>query len=203
MDIPGTLRSIQTFDVLVVLGLFAMFILGFIQGVIRRLLGLGSILFSIVFAAQVRDLLGNFLATNWTHLPRQYSYVIGFLTVFVAASIAFSLVIQGFYKKQPLFEQTVVVDEILGGLLGIVQGLVIIGAFIVILDPYYRTPGLGVDADELAALRRLFEAYDGSETARIFRETLIPAAFSLAGGLFPQDVRIFFPTGGVPESPTP
>jgi hypothetical protein len=31
--------------------------------------------------------------------------MVGFLTVFVAASVAFALVIQGFYKPQPLFEK--------------------------------------------------------------------------------------------------
>ena len=35
--------------------------------------------------------------------------------------LAFALVVQGFYKPQPLFEKARFVDEILGGLLGVVQ----------------------------------------------------------------------------------
>ena len=41
--------------------------------------------------------------------------MIGFGTIFVAASLAFAIVVQGFYKPQPLFEKARFVDEILGG----------------------------------------------------------------------------------------
>ena len=55
--------------------------------------------------------------------------MIGFLTVFVAASLAFAIVIQGFYQPQPLFEKARFVDEFIGGALGLVQAAVILGAF--------------------------------------------------------------------------
>ena len=47
----------------------AMFVLGFIQGTIRRLLGLASMLFSFLFAANLRDPLGDYLAQNWNAVP--------------------------------------------------------------------------------------------------------------------------------------
>ena len=79
--------------------------LGFAQGTIRRLIGIASILFSWFLAALLAEPLSNFLGDNWTQFPREYSYMIGFGTVFVASAIAFALVVQGFYKPQPLFQK--------------------------------------------------------------------------------------------------
>ena len=89
-----------------------MFVLGFFQGTIRRLLGLASMLFSFLFAANLRAPLGDFLAANWNQFPDEYAVMLGFGIVFMAATIAFTLVIQGFYKHQPLFEKATFVDEI-------------------------------------------------------------------------------------------
>ena len=66
------LKSINLFDVLVLVTLFAMFILGFIQGVIRRVVGILSIVFSFFLAAQLQVPLGSFLGDNWHQFPREY-----------------------------------------------------------------------------------------------------------------------------------
>ena len=196
MDISEFLRSINAFDLLVLLILAALFILGFIQGTLRRLLGIGSIIFSFLLAANLRGPLGDFLAPNWSQFPGEYSQMIGFGIVFVAASLAFSLLIQAFYTKTPLFPKYTVVDELLGGLLGIVQGLLLIGAMIVILDSFFRIPGITPQAAELPFLRELFNAYDQSTTADIFRTTLIPAFMTILGPLIPNDLRSAYVGGG-------
>ena len=64
MNIGEFLSSINRFDLLVVLFCFGMFVLGFIQGTIRRVLGLASMLFSFLFAANLRDPLGSYLAAE-------------------------------------------------------------------------------------------------------------------------------------------
>ncbi|HWP62784.1 MAG TPA: CvpA family protein [Candidatus Binatia bacterium] len=192
MDVAEFLSSIDLFDLLAILFVFAMFILGVIQGTIRRLLGLAAITFSFLLASQLRDPLGAFLAANWTHLPAEYSYMIGYGTVFVAASVATSLVIQGFYRPQPLFARATFLDELLGGAVGVVQGLVVLGAVIVILDSFFRIPGIAPNPNELGILRDAFLAYDGSGTAALFRETLVPAFFSVLGGFVPDAVRGLF-----------
>jgi uncharacterized membrane protein required for colicin V production len=189
VDISEILNSINSFDLLVVLILAALFILGFIQGTVRRLLGILSIVFSFLLAANLRGPLGDFLAANWTQFPGEYSRMIGFGTVFVGASLAFSLVIQAFYTKTPLFQKYTVVDELLGGLLGILQGVLLIGAMIVILDSFFRIPGIAPRGEELPFLREIFNAYDGSITADIFRTTLIPAFLTIVGPLVPGDLR--------------
>jgi len=190
--IADFIRSIDPFDLLVVLILAALFILGFIQGTVRRLLGIASLLFSFLLAANMRGPLGDFLATNWSQFPEEYSRMVGFGTIFVAASLAFSLVIQAFYTKTPLFPKYTIIDELLGGILGIVQGVVLLGAVIVILDSFFRIPGIAPQPTELPFLRELFTAYDGSATAELFRSTLIPAFMAVTGPLMPVDIRSIY-----------
>lgn len=197
MDVAGFITSQNLFDLLVLLVLFFAFILGFVQGTIRRLLGIASILFSFLVAAQVRDALGSFLANNWTQFPREYSYMLGFLIVFVAGSVAFSLVIQGFYKRTPLMARATIVDEVLGGILGVLQALIIIGALTIILDSFFKLPNIAPDNDELKFLRDFWNALDPSGTASVFRGTLIPAFFALVGAFIPSDIRgLYRPFGG-------
>ena len=193
MDIAEFIRSIDPFDLLVVLVLAALFILGFIQGTIRRLLGLASILFSFFLAANLREPLGKFLGPNWSQFPAEYSEMVGFGTVFVAATLAFSLVIQAFYTKMPLFPKYTVIDELLGGLLGLVQGVLLFGVMIIVLDSFFQLQGIAPRPGELPVLRDLFNAYDNSFTAELFRETLIPAFFAIAAPLIPSDLRAVFP----------
>src|SRR5690349_3519297 len=134
-----------------------MFVLGYVQGTIRRVLGLASMLFSFLLAANLRDTLGNYLAQNWNQFPDEYAVMLGFGIVFVAATIAFTLVIQGFYKKQELFKRATVADEIIGGLLGIVQAFLLIGAIIVILDSFFQIPTIPKTEGELPWLRSFFD----------------------------------------------
>ncbi len=192
MDIAEILRSIDPFDLLVLLILAALFILGYIQGTIRRLLGIASLLFSFLLAANLRGPLGDFLVANWTQFPPEYSRMVGFGTLFVAASLAFSLVIQAFYRRVPLFDKYTVVDELLGGLLGILQGVILLGAMIVILDSFFRISGIAPRTGELPFLREIFNAYDGSITASIFRSALIPAFMAITGPFIPNDLRSLF-----------
>ena len=142
MDIGDFLSSINKFDLLVMLFAFGMFVLGYVQGTIRRVLGLASMLFSFLFAANLRDSVGSYLAANWNQFPDEYAVMLGFGIIFVAATIAFTLVIQGFYHKQSLFKRATVADEIIGGLLGVVQALFLVGCVIVILDSFFRLPAI-------------------------------------------------------------
>jgi uncharacterized membrane protein required for colicin V production len=189
----GALAGVQLVDWLIILLFVGFFVLGFAQGTIRRLIGIGAILFSFLFAANVAEPLGAFLASNWTHLPDEYAYMIGFGTIFVAASLAFAIVVQGFYKPQPLFEKARFVDEILGGFLGLLQAAIILGSVVVILDSYFRLTGIPQDADEIDFLRSLWSALDTSAIVDTFRTTLIPAFFTLFGFLIPDSIEVMYP----------
>ncbi len=186
MDLGAFLGGVNTIDLLIFLYLMAFFVLGFAQGTIRRLIGIASILFSFLFAANIAEPLGGYLGSNWTQFSKEYSTMIGFGTVFVASAIAFALVAQGLYKTQPLFQKARFADELLGGVLGLVQACLILGAVLIILDSFFRIPGIAADPQEVSFLRDVWDALNSSKAADIFREALIPAFFTLTGFLVPD-----------------
>ncbi len=194
MDLGEFLGGVKTVDLLLVLYFAAFFVLGFAQGTIRRLIGIASILFSFLFAANLAAPLGDFLAANWTDQAPQYSFMVGFMTVFVAAALAFAIVVQGFYKPQPLFERARFADEILGGLLGLVQAAIILAAFVIILDTYYTLTGITQGANELQFLRDLFTLLNDSRIVALFRTTLIPAFFIVVGLFIPNSIKVLYPS---------
>jgi uncharacterized membrane protein required for colicin V production len=186
------LRTVNIVDVLIVLGLFAFFILGYVQGTIRRLVGIGSMVFSFFLAAQLHVPFGTFLADNWTQLPREYSFMIGFLTIFVAAVVAFSLVIQGSYKKTEIFARHPIVDELVGGVLGLVQGALLLLFVTIILDQFFLYTNISPDTDEVKLLRDIWTAIDGSATGGILHATAIPNFLSLVSFLIPHSVLALY-----------
>jgi membrane protein required for colicin V production len=188
VDIVGFIHSLNLFDLVMAFVFAVAFILGFIQGTLRRLLGLGSILFSFLLAANLRAIVGGFFAQNWHQFVPQYSYMIGFGLVFVTATVVFSLVIQGLYKHQPLFAKATAVDEILGGVLGVVQAMVLLGCAIIILDSFFRLPIVESDG-ELILVRDLWKAIDTSGIVHIYRDVLIPGVYALLGPFIPSDIR--------------
>ncbi|MBA2720836.1 MAG: CvpA family protein [Chloroflexi bacterium] len=194
MNIGDVLASINRFDLLVLLFAFGMFVLGFIQGAIRRILGLASMLFSFLFAANLREPLGKYLAQNWNEYPDEYAVMLGFGIVFVAATIAFTVVIQGFYHKQDLFQKATFADEAIGGLLGIVQALFLVGCVIVILDSFFRIPTIPRSDYEYTWIRTLYETMTTSNVADLFRTRLIPGFITVFGLLIPTDIQAFYVT---------
>lgn len=192
MDIVQTITSIGLFDWLVIGFSVAMFVLGFAQGVIRRLLGIVSIAFSFLLAAQLRGTLGSFFASSWTQFPAEYSHMIAFAILFMASTVIFALVIQSYYKRAPIFARYPFLDELVGGLLGVVEALLLIGCAIAILDSYFRLP-VALGGHEVQQIRDLFNAVNVSGTAEIFRSTLIPIFVTIFGPLVPSDIKALFP----------
>jgi membrane protein required for colicin V production len=188
VDIVGFIQSLNLFDLLMAVVFAVAFILGFVQGTLRRLLGLASILFSFLLAANLRDTVGGFFAQNWHQFVPQYSYMIGFGLVFVTFTVVFSILIQGLYKHQPLFAKATAVDEILGGILGVLQAMVVLGCAIIILDSFFRLPIVRSDG-ELILVRDLWNAIDSSGIVHIYRDVIIPGVYTLLGPFIPADIR--------------
>jgi uncharacterized membrane protein required for colicin V production len=195
VNVGEAILNFNRFDLLFLLFLFGMFVLGFMQGTIRRLLGIGSMLFSFLLAANLQGVIGPFLANNWNQFPDEYAEMLGFGIVFIAATIAFSLIIQGFYHHTPLFPKYNFVDEVLGGILGVIQGVFFLGCIIVILDSYFLIPGAPQSSGEIPFLRGFFEFYDPSGTASLYRTQLIPGFYNVFGLLIPDTLQQFYYTG--------
>jgi uncharacterized membrane protein required for colicin V production len=187
-------ENIKPFDLLIFLALLAMFVVGYAQGVVRRLLGIAAILFSLFLAAQLRQPLGSYLAREWSGIAQSYSYMVAFGAVFVASAVTISLGIQLAYRPAPLFERYPVLDELLGGLLGVLEGIIILVAIFLTLDPHYSLPEVKetIGVGEFTFLRSIHELLDDTWTADIIRHSVMPAVFAVVGFLFPQDVRDAF-----------
>ena len=192
MDFGEFLGGMSTVDLLLVLFFIGFFVLGFAQGAIRRVIGIGAIMFSFLLSANLYEPLGSFLANNWSQFSRQYSYMIGFGTVFVAAVIAFALVAQGWYKPQPLFAKARWADEILGGVLGLIEAGIILGATIIILGSFFLIPGIAQDPNELLGLRELWNALETSQIVDYFQSTLIPGFFTVFGLFIPDSIEVYY-----------
>ena len=179
-------------DLLIVLYFIAFFVLGFAQGTIRRLIGILSVLFSFLFAALLAAPLGSFLGDHWTQFAREYSYMIGFGTVFSASVIALALVVQSYYKPQQLFKKARFADEVLGGFLGLIQAALIFGAVLIILDSFFLLPNIPQDPQELPFLRDFWGGLDNTQFALLFRNSLIPAAFVVIGLFVPDKIKALY-----------
>jgi uncharacterized membrane protein required for colicin V production len=189
-------ERLTPFDIVVVLALLGMFIVGYAQGVVRRLLGIAAILFAIVLGSYLRAPLGAYLAEQWTSISDDYSFMVAFGAAFAATAIALSIGIQITYRPAPLFQKYPVLDEILGGLLGVLEGIIILIAIMLILDPYFTQPSVRETAGfgEFGLLRTLFTFLDKSLTGDILRHSVIPPILAVFGFLFAQDVKDAFRT---------
>lgn len=185
---------IQPFDLVIFLALLAMFVVGYAQGVVRRLLGIAAIVFALVLGAQLRQPLGAYLAGEWVGISVSYSLMVAFGAVFFATAVTLSLAIQLTYRPAPLFTKYPVLDEIVGGILGVIEGIIILIALFLILDPHYNSPQAGANpvAGEFALLRTLHGFLDQTLTAEIIRGSVIPAILAVFGFLFGEDVRQTF-----------
>jgi uncharacterized membrane protein required for colicin V production len=191
VNIVDTIMSIAPFDWFATGFIVLMFILGYAQGAIRRLLGIASIAFSFLLASQLRDSLGSFLASSWTQWPREYDFMLAFGFLFVLGGVIFTIVIQVFYKHASISESHPLLDELAGGLLGIVEALLMIGAGIVVLDSFFRAQ-VTIGDNQIRFLKDLYGAVNASGTARVFRETLLPVFITIVGPLVPADIRALF-----------
>jgi uncharacterized membrane protein required for colicin V production len=195
VDFVAFFNSLNLFDLLVLLFLFAMFVLGYVQGTIRRAVGLLSVTFAFFLAAVLSVPIGNFLSANWTYYPVEYSQMIGFLVPFVAAVIAFALVVQGTYEKQEIFAKYPVIDEVLGGVLGVCQGLLLLLFITIILDQFYLNVPAAADNEPLGFLRSFWTALDQSGVGSFLHTQVIPGFVGFFQFLLPDYVEATYGVG--------
>jgi uncharacterized membrane protein required for colicin V production len=192
VDVLTFIEGLNLFDILVVFFVAGFFVVGYIQGTLRRVLGLAIALLSLLLALNLRDPLGAWLTQYWTHLPQAYVYMLAFggsaLTIYVAGSIT----IQTFYRKTALFAKATVVDEVIGGILGALQAILLVGALILVLDSYFALPGVAAARGELGFLRDIYNFYAASQVVELFRASLIPLFLLLFGWIVPSDLRELF-----------
>ncbi|HEY5436476.1 MAG TPA: CvpA family protein [Candidatus Limnocylindrales bacterium] len=192
MNISEFLGTLNVVDVLIILGLFGGFVLGYAQGAIRRVVGIATMTFSFFVAAQLSVPVGSFLAQHWTQFPPEYAAMLGFLMLFIAGVVAFALVVQGTYSKVEIFAQHPVVDEVVGGILGVIQVFLLVMFVTIILDQFFLSPAYEPNANEIPALANIWMAIDGSRIGQMLHETTIPNFLGLVQFLIPQGMLAIY-----------
>lgn len=191
MDILGVIRSAPLVDLGVFFGLCAFFFIGVMQGAIRRILGIISILFAFLVAANLRDPVGDFLAQNWTQFDRGYNRLIAFAVIFAVGAVALSILIQGFYKRTDLSAEHPIVDDIVGGLLGLLQGFLLLLLAVVIFNSYTLPAAQSGDVSQLRQAQDLL--IHQSHIAGAMKDILAGPFVHLLGALLPSDLVAIFP----------
>lgn len=197
MNFEAFFSSIEPFDLVVVLFILAMFVVGYAQGTIRRAVGLLSITFAFFLSALLSVPVGNFLAQNWTYYKLEYSQMIGFLVPFVAAVVALALVVQGTYNKQEIFAKYPVVDELLGGVLGVCYALLLLMFVTIILDQYYLNVPTAPDNEPLGFLRSFWDILDGSGTGHFLHTQVIPPFVRFFAIILPDYIQATYGIAGM------
>jgi uncharacterized membrane protein required for colicin V production len=191
LDIVGIIKGAPISDLVILGGLFLAVVIGAMQGTIRRLLGIASILFAFLAAANLRDPVGDFLAHNWQQFPTGYCKLLAFGLLFGVLWIGLSLLIQGFYKRTDIYAARPVVDDLLGALLGLVQGVLLLCVAIVILGSYSLPSPFSGEIDFLRQAQDIL--VHQSHIASALRDGVIPTLVHGSAFLLPADLVAMFP----------
>src|ERR1035437_1974047 len=185
------LKSAPIVDIVILLGLLGALLLGVIQGAIRRILGITAFAFAFLVAANLRDTLGDYLAQNWHQFDLGYNRLLAFTITFVVAAVAASIVIQRLYKRTDLYATHPIVDEVLGGLLGLTQGMLLLIMAVIILNLSVLPPVQNGDVTPLRDAQDLI--VNQSHIAGWVREVVAPPFMHILSFLLPSDLVSLFP----------
>jgi uncharacterized membrane protein required for colicin V production len=187
-----TVYGIALFDLVFFVLVTGGFLIGFVQGTIRRLLGIASMMVSFFLAANLRSPLGDLVAGSWTQWPAGYSTMLMFGATFIVLMVFSTILIQGLYHRAPVVQDSEWIDEVLGGILGVVQALLIAGIAILILGSYFGLASTAYDPDEFLFLRNTWDAIARSAVGVFYIGTLIPIFLGLSGPFIPASLRQLF-----------
>ena len=190
MDIVGFLKSAPIVDIGILLGLFGCLVVGVMQGAIRRILGIMAFMVAFLLAANLRGPVGDYLAQNWHQFDLGYNRLLAFTITFVVGAVAASIVIQGFYKRTDLYARHPIVDDAIGGLLGLTQGLLLLIMVVVILNSNVLPPVQNGDVTPLRDAQDLI--VNQSHIAGWFRDVVAPPFVHIWAFLLPADLVSLF-----------
>ena len=187
----GAIQSAPLVDIAIFVALFGWFILGVAQGAIRRILGIITMVFAFLLAANLRGFVGDYLAGQWHQFPDGYGRLIAFVVLFCVMWLGFSLLIQGFYKRTDLSAEHPILDDLIGGMLGLIEAAILLLIAVIVLGSYDMRPPLPGDVEQLRWAHDL--VIDQSHIAAGIRDVVAPVVVHGLAFLLPGDLVAMFP----------
>lgn len=180
--------SATILDIVIVLVAMGMFVVGWLQGTIRQLLSIAALVVTFLVAAGLRQPLGDFLARNWTFNDRGFDFMLALLALGVALAVTAQIGIQAFYRRVVIDRRLVIVDEIIGGLLGAFQVFLVIALVVIVFESYYATLDPAAQPRDAPWARSIWELLKPSAIVSGMRDGLVPAIVGVLGALLPADI---------------
>ena len=173
-------------DILLVALLVLGFVAGFFRGVVRALLAVGAWGVSFIVASYLRVPIGSWLAQSSSFSPF-YAYMLAFVLIFIGIFGSLLLVI--LLSRTPTeFARHPLLDDVLGGAVGVVVMALTIGGVMVMLGSYYTVDNPPPVAD-VGWAAEVFRALGASGLAGTIGDTLVQGANFFLGPLLPPEVR--------------
>ncbi len=189
MDLGAFIGSLTLTDGVLIVLFVGAFALGFAQGLIRQLLGLGAFVVAFVVSAHLTTPVGAWLAQYWNQLPIDFSNMIAFIASFVVLMGVMTLAVQAYYHRVPLTARFAVVDEILGAIVALLVAMLSVAVVVLAMDQYYRGIAASPPPNDVPWLRSLYGALDGAALVHFIRENVLAALLSIMGGLLPVSIQ--------------
>jgi membrane protein required for colicin V production len=164
------------------------FLLGFFRGMVRQLLALGAWLVAFVGSAHLRLPLGDWLDASSTQFSTDYSHMLAFAILFLVSFVG-GLVLVEFGGAGSALTRHQLLDDALGGVLGLALGVFSVVAVIVVLDSYFLPTPTPL-AGEVDWLRDVHRSLSGSAIAGLLHEWVIRPLGILLAPLLPPDIRV-------------
>ena len=183
--IEDILSSATLVDIVIVLVALGMFVAGWLQGAIRQIAGIAAFLVALAVALGLRDPLGDFLARNWTYYDRTFNFMLAWLGLWIALAATFQAGIQAFYRRAVLHRRLLVVDELVGGVLGSFQVFLVVAMVWVIFESYYGTVASPFVPRDIRWTGDIWTLLEDSAVVGALQDGLIPALEALLRLLAP------------------
>jgi len=174
-------------DIVMLLFLAGLLRAGWSSGFIRRLLGLLFLVASFVAGAYLREPAGTLVNTLLPQIPAAYAEMVGYTVASSALLLGLNLVSSPFMSRAPKHGLSRKTDQLLGLILGGVEGVLILSAAIVILHTYASVQSVGGFVDT-GLLHDVRDAVDGSTIGQVLEKTTVPIVLLLLGPLLPKDI---------------
>ncbi|HEX5467135.1 MAG TPA: CvpA family protein [Candidatus Limnocylindrales bacterium] len=184
MDLAETIRSLTVGDLLLVLIFLAAFVVGYLQGLIRQLLGVLIWFISFALALSLREPVGAFLQQYWTQFVPDYTNMLAFALVFLILLVGGNLIAQFTYKHVPVLAGRQFADEFLGAVLSLCLVIVEAACILFILDTFYRHQTAS-GTNTVAVFTSTFDLFKDSVIAGGLRNGLMPGLLAILGPFVP------------------